>query len=368
VNLGLILFFTYGISLQTWDAIGSLEREIAVYKALRPNLRDVKFVTYGDAKDLSYKKQLDGIKIVCNKWSLPKHLYSRLVSRFYPMVWRGDTVIKTNQVPGAEVALRAAQLYRKKFIARCGYLPSNIAKVTGDSQSAHFQNVQQREAMIFGNADRVVVTTTAMRQTIIDNYSIDAAKIRVIPNYVDVSKFKPSRGFRQPNLFLYVGRLEREKNIESLLKAVEGLKIKLDIIGSGSLQNQLMDMTRESRLPVRFLGNVDNNQLPRYLNRATAFVLPSLIEHHPKALLEAMACGLPVIGTDAPGLREIIVHGETGCLCDTSSEGIRKAIVNVLADSSLRTHIGQNARAFVVEHFALQNIVDMELALLQELL
>ena len=76
-----------------------------------------------------------------------------------------------------------------------------------------------------------------------------------------------------------------------------------------------------------------------------------------------MACGLPVIGTDVPGIRELIRHGETGYLCGTSPQELREAIKTVLGDRKLQERLGRSARAFVVEHFALEKIVPLELAL-----
>jgi glycosyltransferase involved in cell wall biosynthesis len=118
---------------------------------------------------------------------------------------------------------------------------------------------------------------------------------------------------------------------------------------------------------VRLLGNVQHRQLPGILKSADLFVLPSRYEGHPKTLIEAMACGLPVVGTDVPGIREIIQHGENGYLCGTSPEEIREAIRVILGDSERRVRMGRNAREFVVEHFALDRIVEKELALLEEL-
>jgi glycosyltransferase involved in cell wall biosynthesis len=79
-----------------------------------------------------------------------------------------------------------------------------------------------------------------------------------------------------------------------------------------------------------------------------------------------MACGLPVIGADSPGIRELICHGETGWLCGTDSASIRTAIQLLLADAALRQRLGRNARRFVEENFTLDRIVEMELALLRE--
>jgi glycosyltransferase involved in cell wall biosynthesis len=143
--------------------------------------------------------------------------------------------------------------------------------------------------------------------------------------------------------------------------------VELLVAGSGSLGEPLRGKAEANRLPVRFLGNVPHRQLPEILNSAALFVLPSYYEGHPKALLEAMACGLPVIGSDVPGIRELIRHGETGYLCGTSPEEIRAAIQDVLNAPDLRARMGRNARESVVDQFSLERVLEMELALYGEL-
>ena len=77
-------------------------------------------------------------------------------------------------------------------------------------------------------------------------------------------------------------------------------------------------------------GGIPNSELPGYINKAKAFVLPSIYEGHPKALIEAMACSIPVIGCDSPGIKEIIGNGSNGLLCATTPGSLRNAINKVL--------------------------------------
>ncbi len=96
------------------------------------------------------------------------------------------------------------------------------------------------------------------------------------------------------------------------------------------------------------------------------FVLPSFYEGHPKALAEAMACELPVIGADSVGIREMIKHGETGYTCATDPDSIREAIRELIADPDLCTRLGRNARRYIQENYALDKIASLEATLLRE--
>lgn len=366
--VNLVFFFTRGVSLRTWDSVGSLQREVALYDALQPYLNSITFVTYGDWRDLSYADQLKGIRIICNRFRLPEAFYIRLLPFFYPSLFQGHVVCKSNQLPGALRALKVAHRAGKRFIARCGYLPSNIARWRGGADSIRAKRMRLMESSVCRGADRVVVTTPVMRQIIVEQYGIEPGKIRIIPNYVETDRFKPLPGTRKPGTLCFVGRLDEEKNLSALFDAVNGLNIELHIIGGGNLQKKLMDKSRKNEIKVRFLGNVPNAELPHYLNRASLFILPSHIEHHPKALLEAMACGLPVIGTDVPGIREVISHRDNGYLCGTSPQEIRAAIQDVLGDVQMCARMGSNAREYVVKHCALETVKEMELALYEELL
>jgi glycosyltransferase involved in cell wall biosynthesis len=362
------LFFTRGVSLRTWDQIGMFDREVALYLRLRDRGVKVNFVTYGDRNDLTYAKRLPGINILCNRLRLPTFLYEIFLPLLHCSSFRQSQVFKSNQTLGAITALRNSRLFRKKFIARSGYLLSVVTEHRHGRDSVEAGRVEELERRIFSAADKAVVTAPAMYQRIIHRYNVSPAWVTVIPNYVDTDIFYPTgRPKESIKRLCYVGRLEGEKNLVSLLMAVKGLNVELCMVGNGSLTSRLREMAVRDGTVVRFLGNVPNIQLPGILNNSDLFVLPSQYEGHPKTLIEAMACGLPVIGTDVPGIRELIVHGENGYLCGTRPEEIREAIRWMLSNGSHRTRMGSNARAFVVEHFTLDEMVEKELALLEEL-
>ena len=278
-------------------------------------------------------------------------------------------MFKSNQTLGADIALQVARRSGKKFIARSGYPHADFVERLYGPDSPEMEQARILERKVFTAADRVVVATAAMRRIVLQCYQVQAGRVTVIPNYVDMNLFYPySNGDRSPRRICFIGRLEDQKNLLALMEAIKDLDVELVIVGSGSLGEQLRQKANTNKLSVRFMGNVPHPQLPGILNSATLFVLPSHFEGHPKTLIEAMACGLPVIGADSPGIRELICHGETGWLCGTDVGSIRAAIQELLTRTQLRAELGQNARVFAVEHFALERVVEMELAVLEELI
>jgi glycosyltransferase involved in cell wall biosynthesis len=160
-----------------------------------------------------------------------------------------------------------------------------------------------------------------------------------------------------------VGRLAEQKNLGALIEAAAGLEgVSLRLIGDGPLWESLQAQAEAAGLPVEFTGRVPHEEVPRLLAECQVFVLPSLYEGHPKALIEAMACGLPVVGTPVDGTREVLRDGQNGLLAaDTSAPALRAALAHPLADANLRERLGRAARDYAVENCALERVLDTEL-------
>jgi glycosyltransferase involved in cell wall biosynthesis len=366
MNLHLVLFFTRGVSLRTWGMMGMLDREIAIYRRLVRNGFDVSFVTYGGADDLEYSERLGPIRILCNEDALPPAEYERRLMAIHGRVLSGAHVVKTNQTYGAELALETAKHLSIPLVARCGYMWSfNAGREHGlDSPAA--VEARRVEEKVFSEADGVVVTTEAMHRDLLQRIPHTHGKVRVIPNYVETERFKPLDLDKDLASLIFVGRIAPEKNLDSLLEAIRPLDVKLTLIGEGRLRPDLQKKFADLDSRLSWEGTVRNSELPAQLNRAGIFVLPSLYEGHPKSLIEAMSCRMPVIGADSPGIREIVRHRENGLLCGTGPEGIRTAIMEVLSHTDLSERIGISARKYVLENYSLDRIAELELSLLRE--
>lgn len=366
MSIALTLLFTRGVSLRLWEERGMLGREVALYRRLGEKGVRVAFVTHGDRRDLALAGALGGIRVVCNRHGLPGRLWRGLAPVLGAGAFRAADVVKTNQTLGAEMALRAARLWRRPLIARCGFMLSKNEALEHGPESPQARRALATEARVFQAAARVVVTTEEMRASVLGRFPALERRTVVIPNYVDTDLFcpGPEPGAGPPRL-VFVGRLAREKNVAALIEAVRGLDVDLDLIGDGPERAALAAQARD--LPrVRLLGALPHAELPARLRAATALVLPSLYEGHPKVALEAMACGLPVIASDVPGIRAVVRSGETGLLCGTDAAALRGAIRALLGDAALRGRLGRQARAFAVAHWSLDTVAERELNLLHE--
>jgi glycosyltransferase involved in cell wall biosynthesis len=364
-SIHLTLFFTRGVSLQTWDTVGMFEREVAIYRRLQQHGVQVRFVTYGGPEELAYAERLPGITILCNRWRLRRRTYELLLPWLHAPAFQRSDVIKTNQTNGAEIALRAARFWHKPLIARCGYMWSYNVEREHGPQSKVAHRARSIEEKVFRAAQRVVVTTQSMADNVAKRIPDTSSHIVVIPNYVDTERFTPSfQGFTYD--LIAVGRLSPEKNQMALLEAIEPLDMRLLLIGSGQMREVLEQRFGTLNGRVQWQDRVPNNQIPDYLNSARLFILPSHYEGHPKTLIEAMACGLPVIGTNVSGIRNLIRHRDNGYLCEPTPDSIRAAIQEVLADEALQKHMGARARQFALQHFALDQVMQQEMAIIQE--
>lgn len=361
----LILFFTHGVSLQTWAGNGSLEREIALYLRLqRQKGVQVSFITYGEKTDLQYHDQLKGIEILCNRWNFPPRMYEKLIPLLHASSLARATLIKTNQTNGADVALRAARLWGKPLLARCGYMWSDLMQSSGRQDEA--KRAHAIEHAVFIGARGVVVTTISMKEYVLKNHGISHERVHIIPNFVLTDIFSPEKTQPVPNRLCFIGRLSEEKNLFSLIQACAGLGLDLHFFGEGHLRAALQDKAKDLGIQLTLHGNLQHDQLPAVIRQSALFALVSPHEGHPKSLLEAMSCGVAVLGADAPGIREQIIHGETGWLVGTDPESIRAGIQHLLANPRLRAHLGANARRFIESAYSLEKIVEMEYALYRQ--
>lgn len=234
------------------------------------------------------------------------------------------------------------------------------------------------ETEVYTECDRVIALTRRERDDLVSLYGVPREKIVVIPPGVDVRRFRPSgdkgrsRGkvgfpLDRPVVFS-LGRLDERKGFDLLFRAAAeviqgspGLRPLFVLSAGTGHPNERRERERLEGLLeelgigewVRWLGVIPEHELPAYYEAADLFVLPSRYEPFGIALLEAMACGVPVVATVHGGPSEIIEPGEEGILVDpTDTRSLARAIVELLGDPGRREEMGRKARERVVAEFS----------------
>ena len=200
--------------------------------------------------------------------------------------------------------------------------------------------------------------------------------LSVVSNGVDTQKFKIQPSSRaqveenskfkiadfkeklkiksEERVIITVSRLVKKNGVEDIIKAAQDLRFKLLIIGKGEQEEYLKDLTKKLNLEdnVLFLGEVSHKDLPQYLWISDVFVRPSLSEGLGNAFLEAMAAGVPVIGTKVGGIPDFLREGETGLFCEVQNpKSIAEKIETLLKDKKLRLRLVENGRKLVEEKY-----------------
>ncbi len=193
--------------------------------------------------------------------------------------------------------------------------------------------------------------------------------VEVIHNGVDIDKFKPgerdlnlaaSLGLKESKVIITVGRVVGWKGLQVLMDTLPAIKkvipdVSWVIVGGGEYLDVLQIKCREMKLEdsVIFVGEIPHERLPEYISLADVMVQPSIAEEaFGITLVEAMACGIPAIGSRLGGIPEIIIDRQTGFLVTPRDrEALAGAVIKILEDDDLRRSYGASARERVVEHF-----------------
>lgn len=180
-----------------------------------------------------------------------------------------------------------------------------------------------------------------------------------VPNFVDVDALAPD--FEPGKYFLYFGRLSTEKGLSTLVAAAAGAQVELRLVGTGPLEESLRKQAETSGARVEFCGFQKGEALWDLVRASRAVVVPSeCYENAPLTILEAYACGKPVIGAQVGGIPELIQAGQTGEMFESgNSEALAAALrqYQTASDESIRAQ-GHTARDWVEADFTIQKHVE----------
>ena len=246
---------------------------------------------------------------------------------------------------------------------------AGLRNITAGTQ----QLTYQLYAPALARYDKVIVFSQ-LQADVLERLGVPAERLGVIPNGVDINRWSPAvahcpspkleavRDRLGPKrIFLYMGRLATEKNVEALLQAwrrVDPRDSRLVIVGDGPLRSSLMN---QFNLPSLYWWGYEPDQATRIalMQCAEVFVLPSLVEGLSLALLEAMACGTACVATDAGADGEVL-NGGAGIVMSTQgvTSQLRTLLPVLLDQPVLTAELARKARERALERYTIDRNID----------
>ncbi|MBI4119955.1 MAG: glycosyltransferase family 4 protein [Parcubacteria group bacterium] len=200
-----------------------------------------------------------------------------------------------------------------------------------------------------------------------------------ISNFQLNSKFQTSSKFQAPSskTIITTSRLVYKNGIDILIRAAADLKFQAPsskfqvlIVGDGPDRSKLEKLAADLAVSdrIKFVGHIDPDLIPGYLAQADIFVRPSRSEGLGNSFLEAMAAGLPIVGTAVGGITDFLKDGETGLVCQVDdSNDLAEKIVKVLSDAELSHKLAENGRRLVETGYSWDKIASKMKAILNSL-
>jgi glycosyltransferase involved in cell wall biosynthesis len=264
-----------------------------------------------------------------------------------------------------------AKLLKKQCVLAFAGSSIHTGKVWGDSLVKPLEFLSSINRSL---SDKIIVYSSGL----IRDWNLEKYRDKISiahKHFLDFDKFKIKKKFREKgNLVGYIGRFSEEKGMLNFVKAIpEIIKERSDVEfligGDGQLQNKIENYLDENNLTdrVNLAGWIPHDKLPDYLNELKLVVLPSYTEGLPNIMLEAMACGTPVLATPVGAIPDVITDGETGFIMGNNSPAcIAENVIRALEHPDLG-RIVENARALVEREFTYEVAVERYRGILEAL-
>jgi len=255
-----------------------------------------------------------------------------------------------------------------------------VLTVQGSDINASFDNAVLRRfrSLVIQRVDRVIAVSRPLAERV-KLLGATEENVQVIPNGVDPAIFSNGSAAHFGYQLLWVGRMSSEKGVEYLVQAMGEVvtrypQARLTLVGDGPCRAQIEQLIAEMRLEkhVTIAGMVHHDEVPEYHRGADLFVLPSLSEGLPLALVEAMSAGKPVVATSVGGIPDVLVdHGDfaNGRLVPVGdSRALAIAIGEIFDNPQAARMMGKQARLFAESRLSWSRLAEQTVSLYGELL
>jgi N-acetyl-alpha-D-glucosaminyl L-malate synthase BshA len=320
---------------------------------------------------IPYEEVMDGIHVHRFKWLEPKEfralvhfkglkdnlrLVTYVISLFFTLIkivkkYKIDIIHAHSVIPTGLIVVFVAKIMgRPSFITSHGMDINNF-----DAKSIYGYMI----SFSLNHCDKVISVSGDLAETM-KSLGIKENKIVILRNAVDTERFKPFKNIElrykyaigeNEILILFVGYLDTFKGIFELIDAFyeinkKNKNVKLMMVGTGPKKDELKKKVSKSNLEdfLIFTGKLSPFEMHKYYQAADIFVLPSFTEGLPISVLEAMACGLPIVTTNVGGIPEAIEDGLNGFIINSKDEnGLREKLKILIKNKGLREKFGNKS-------------------------
>ncbi|MEN0021043.1 MAG: glycosyltransferase [Planctomycetota bacterium] len=377
----LVLVPSPGSGIVGWAELGTIERELAIYKHLHRQFGTMVVVSESDSDETRVAEEIaehlgDEPIVLGNPERLERSAWlaalpERLVEAVADFDKIETAVVKTDQHLASEAALSVTETLRRRgvrtgLVARGGYLWSRFeAEIHGPDTRVAIE-AADRERELCQAADVVVGSTQGMLDDIAWRYSVRRDRLRLIPNYVTDTSERIGPEGRLPRTLLAVGQLAERKRLDLIVRTAARINrewndaVDVVFIGVGPEADRLAKLASQLDVSLTLRGAVSHAGVLEAMRSCTVFVQASSLEGHPKSVIEAMAAGCPVVVAASPGLGDVVRHGVNGLRLDPNVETFADAIGPLLADAAWRDAMGAAAMANTRSSLGLSRIAELE--------
>lgn len=371
-----ILFLTHNYPRYKGDASGVFLKDLA--ESLSKNKQTEILIIAPHEDNLPYFKEEQNVKIIRFKYFLK--LFELLgygnMLRFFKKIHITFLIFIFFLICFIKSSVNAIKKYKIDIIHAHWILPAGfvgaivkaytkkplLISVHGTDLRIFLKNFFSKMLIKFvlKRADKIITVSEDLKTQILKEFKIFKKKVEIIPMPVRKKIFYSPIKWKTPKNIITVGRLDEQKGIIYLLKAIyilikKGYKnIKLYIVGEGPLKKSLIQKAKKMKISknVEFKGFIPRYKIPTLLSEAQIFVLPSLQEGFGIVFVEAMLKGLVVCGTCSGGIKDIIEDGITGLLFkEKNPKSIALTIEKILKNKSIAKKIAKNGQEKALKNF-----------------
>jgi len=281
-----------------------------------------------------------------------------------------------------------ARLFRLPLVKEVDGIESANARITGFTDNFSLKIIDRIERFNMPRADKIIVVTSKLKETLQKDYGVPRDKIVVIPNGANTELFKPMNTkqarkqlklTKAGHLVIFVGDLVAWHGVDHLIKSIpyvvkECPSTSFLIVGDGMMRQELVELGRQVGVSDKaiFTGMVPYHQVPLYINASVVCVAPFVAHRGEKVGLsplkihEYMACEKPVVASRVSGL-EILEDNNAGILVEPESPPeLAQAILRLLHSKELREQMGKNGRKYAVENRSWESVAGRVAEVLEE--